>query len=300
MEHTVSVIVPTYNNAATINAAMESIYLQNFRHLELIIVDDGSGDETEAVVRRRWSGQRYLYFRQDNRGPAAARNLGIKLSTGSHIAFLDADDVWLPGHLERSLPFLDSGPFDWMATGYYNGNPGKPLIYRSFPADSPMYDRATGAVTLLADGLFDFSSVHIWTGTLLFRRSCLLQLGGFDESFRAGEDWDLYLRAEEAGFTCGFLDEPTAVYNFNPASITKSSRCDCYREHLRVAGKHRKILQGSCANFRKSYADFIWNIGRKYYSRREYLKTIFCSLRSLALDMDLTKLQSLVSTRLNG
>src|SRR5436190_1570422 len=101
----VSVIVPAFNAGRTISAALASVFAQTYRDFEVIVVDDGSTDDTAARIAE-W-GDRVLYVRQPNGGPARARNTGIGRSRGRLVAFLDADDVWLPEKLERQVAYFD-------------------------------------------------------------------------------------------------------------------------------------------------------------------------------------------------
>ena len=97
----VSVIIPAYNSADFIDEALKSVFDQTYKDLEIIVVDDGSTDDTRAVLEKY--GDRVNYHYQDNNGPASARNRGIKLARGKYIAFLDADDLWLPTKLEKQV-----------------------------------------------------------------------------------------------------------------------------------------------------------------------------------------------------
>lgn len=297
---TVSVIIPSYNNANYIVAALDSVYNQAVDFdLQIIVVDDGSTDNTSEVLLEYTStGNRQLnYIVQKNAGPAAARNKGIEAATGKYIAFLDADDEWLPGHLQKTVSFLEQGDFDWVATGYYKRLPDGSQQYRTFIDDSYMYERKSGRVQLLSRGLFFFSSAPIWTGTLLFKSSCLKNLGGFDPSFRIGEDSDLYLRAEEVGFACGFLDEATAIYNYNPDSITKSKQYNGLLEHLRLAQKHAQILGMKNPIIKESYADYLWDTARCFASNGDYRRAIRYCIQSLFSSFSAKRLLSLLKIR---
>src|SRR3990172_2985097 len=100
----VSVVIPTYNSAQFIGEAVRSVLEQTYSHHEVIVVDDGSTDNSEDVLRL--FGERIQYIHQENRGPSAARNGGIRLAKGDYICFLDADDLWLPGELEVQVSFM--------------------------------------------------------------------------------------------------------------------------------------------------------------------------------------------------
>ena len=104
----VSVIIPALNAGRTIAAALGSVFEQTYRHMEVIVVDDGSSDDTAQKVAA-W-GDRVTYFKQPNAGPGSARNAGIARSTGDFIAFLDADDFWLPTKIERQVAYFVQFP----------------------------------------------------------------------------------------------------------------------------------------------------------------------------------------------
>src|SRR5215510_15182639 len=110
----VSVIVPTYNRADTIKRAIRSVRAQTFTDWELIVVDDGSTDNTVALIEG--CDPRLKLIRQENQGTAVARNAGLRASEGSYIAFLDSDDEWLPHHLELCVGFLEAFPGEQFVT----------------------------------------------------------------------------------------------------------------------------------------------------------------------------------------
>ena len=121
----VSVIIPSYNCEAYVLDAIDSVMKQTHRPLEIIVIDDGSMDNTQKVIHESFfpSGDtinkqnlNIQYFYQSNQGPAAARNRGIKEARGKYIAFLDADDLWVKNKLERSICFLKESNFDWICT----------------------------------------------------------------------------------------------------------------------------------------------------------------------------------------
>ncbi len=179
----VSVIIPTYNRADFILASVNSVLQQTFRDFELIVVDDGSSDNTAAVLQPLLGQLRYVK-RQERRGPSAARNVGIKLATADWLSFLDSDDLWLPQKLAQQMEFLRANPEAkicyteeiWYRQGR-RVNPGK--VHRKY--SGWIYQR------LLPLCIISPSSVVI-------HRSVFVQIGGFDETMPAGEDYDLWLR----------------------------------------------------------------------------------------------------------
>jgi GT2 family glycosyltransferase len=178
----VSVILPTYNRAWSLKAAIDSVLNQDVEHTELIVVDDGSTDDTGQLVATY--GQRLRYLRQDNRGVSAARNTGIRAARGSLIALLDSDDEWLPGKLSAQLNYFEAHPEAlicqteeiWIRNGV-RVNPGK----RHRKQAGMIFEKS------LALCLVSPSAV-------MMRRSLLDEVGLFDEDLPACEDYDLWLR----------------------------------------------------------------------------------------------------------
>ncbi|MEE4112496.1 MAG: glycosyltransferase, partial [Desulfobacteraceae bacterium] len=178
----VSAVLPTYNRAWILQQSVESVLGQDYANLELIVVDDGSTDGTNRLLSR--FGDRITVIRQANRGVSAARNAGIRSSTGELIALLDSDDTWLPGKVAAQVAFFSDHPDSlacqteeiWMRNGV-RVNPGK----RHRKEAGMIFERS------LALCLVSPSAVMV-------RKSLLDQVGLFDESLPACEDYDLWLR----------------------------------------------------------------------------------------------------------
>lgn len=183
-EPLVSVVLPTYNRASVLSRAMASVLSQSYRELELIVVDDGSTDQTRAVVERTADPRvRYLY--RPNGGPGAARNTGVAAARGQFVAFQDSDDEWLPEKLARQMDRMRASPADigMVLCGHREIRPEKT---RELVADAHMAggDQETSLLT----GLWYVPP------TWLVRRTALVQAGPFDESLPSCEDWDLAFR----------------------------------------------------------------------------------------------------------
>lgn len=191
----VSVVIPAYNTGRFIAEAIESVLAQTFTDFEAIIVDDGSTDDTRDVVAR-FTDPRLRYVYQDHAGVSAARNAGIRRAQGRYIAFLDADDWWLPEKLALQVRLLESHP----ETG---------LVYcgacrvRNGRVLSRFRARYKGDVfgSLLVRG-----NEKVMAGSAsaaIIRRECFEQVGGFDEECFALEDWEMWLRiAAQYAFDC--------------------------------------------------------------------------------------------------
>ncbi len=181
----VSVIIPAYNCARYLPSTIESVLKQTYRDLEIVVVDDGSTDGTEAVLQSFGSSVRYL--KGCHKGPAAARNHGIQASGGDYVAFLDADDWWLPEKLQQQLAEFEKDEAVGMVFSDVQVHFDDGTEIASFLSSRPL---ASGGY------VFDqyIKSKFILTSTVIVRRSCLERVGLFDESMLSLEDCDLLLR----------------------------------------------------------------------------------------------------------
>lgn len=209
---TVSIIIPAYNQAHYLGHAIESALAQTHRDLEVIVVDDGSTDDTAAVAQSFADAHvRYVY--QANRGLSAARNTGLRHAGGEFVSFLDSDDQFLPHKLELLLAELERHPESGLAAGQaipvdQDGQPIGQVFDKGLPAE--------GAQWLLGNPL------HV--GSVLLRRAWQERVGYFDESLRSYEDWDLWLRLARAGCPMRYVAQPVSLYRFHPAQMTRDGR----------------------------------------------------------------------------
>ncbi len=181
---TVSVVIPAYGHAHFLKHTIESVLQQSWSDYEIVVVDDGSPDETPAVVAQ--FGPVVKYIRQPNQGMAATRNTGIRHAAGELISFLDDDDLWMPNYLSTVMDHFQVDPdLSALHTGFQltSDQPGRDYPKGGTRTVLPdeLYD------TLLEAGFFPPSSVSV-------RRSCLDSVGFFDESLQGYADWDLWLR----------------------------------------------------------------------------------------------------------
>lgn len=212
----VSVILPTHNRAKSLRRAIDSVLVQTYRELELIVIDDGSTDDTQALLAS-YDDPRLKLLNPGRLGSAAkARNYGLKHARGEFVAFQDSDDVWLIEKLERQLAFAAQNPqTDMTACGYIVvPGDGRPPRYH-------------GRELLAADhdyrSLFDGAGSQLSTPAWLVRRERLQQLDGFDETLGMWEDWELSLRIEKTGGRCEMLDEPLLLAFDTPGSVKKNA-----------------------------------------------------------------------------
>jgi glycosyltransferase involved in cell wall biosynthesis len=197
----VSIIIRTYNRGYTISKALCSVLDQSFSDYELIVVDDGSTDDTAEVVAKV-AGDRARYIRHmQNRGVGAAFNTGIAAARGEMIAALDSDDEWKPNKLEREVAFLDSHPavdvvFSDVEMVTSNGKiPSLFGLMRRYSEIAPPV-RGNGGFVLDQRRMYLWllQEVPVKPSASVLRRQVFEKVGKFDESSRSGEDWDFYLR----------------------------------------------------------------------------------------------------------
>ncbi len=193
----VSVVVPARDAAAYLGEAVLSALAQEPRPEQLIVVDDGSRDATAEIATRLGA----VCLRQENRGPSAARNHGIRHARTPYVAFLDADDVWPSGSLAALLAAFEAQPALQAVWG-------ESQMFRAREAQG----HAPGA--LVRGFMFQ-------VGAALFRRSAFDTIGGFDESLRLSEDVDWFLRAREAALPMRLLPEVTCLYRQHDTNVTR-------------------------------------------------------------------------------
>lgn len=216
---TVSVIIPTYNRAHLIGRAIQSVLNQTYQDFELIIVDDGSTDNTEDIIKEfQKKDERIKRIRHDkNKGGSAARNTGIKAAKGDYIAFLDSDDEWLPQKINKQIVIFKerSSKIGAVYTGFlYLDKYGNRIKNAYIP-------RKKGYIyeDLLLKNCVGTCS------TLLIRKECFKQVGLFDEKLPASQDWDMWIRISRY-YEYDFLENSFVKYrvHFNQISTNLNSK----------------------------------------------------------------------------
>lgn len=227
----VSVVMPAYNVAWCIGRAVDSVRAQDYRAYELIVVNDGSTDGTRAVLDVYGGG--ITVIDQENRGMSAARNVGIRRARGAYIAFLDADDRWLPGKLTRQVELMERRAeigFCSTAARVEDGEGNLLNHWRCSHGGDEML------VTLFAEN----AAIAGGCSAVMVRKHLLERVGLFDESLRGFEDPDLWMRlAAVSGYQC--INETLAVILRREKSVSRN--LDAMRESsLRSMQKNRELL----------------------------------------------------------
>lgn len=197
----VTAVIPVHNGARYIRTTIESVLAQTYPHLRCVVVDDGSTDDTAKVVSRY--GNRVHLHRQSCRGVSAARNEGVRQSSSPYLAFLDADDVWLPDKVEVQLAAMTSGTHYALAFSTYIVADGD-LVPKRVVAATPARERIRGAMLLQQPGIgFSFTG--------MVTRAAFDAVGGFDEALSTSADVDFASRVS-ARFPAIGVNTPLAVY----------------------------------------------------------------------------------------
>jgi glycosyltransferase involved in cell wall biosynthesis len=213
VDEQVSVIIASFNMGRYLPQAVESVLGQSRPGVHVWIVDDGSTDDTPTIVERWRDEPRVHVHRQPNGGQACAKNQGVALSRGPFVAFLDADDTWLPGKLARQMPLFSGRPELGLVYSDYERMDGEG---RPLPKGALGMHRGWVSGALLVENFIPFPSVVV-------RRACLERHGAFDESLGMGIDYDLWLRLS-AHYQFDFIPEATVRYRIWSGQMSKNYR----------------------------------------------------------------------------
>ena len=204
-EPLISVVIPAFNAAQTLAASLKSVQAQTFKDLEVIVVDDGSTDETAAIARAFCAeDSRFSVVSQPNGGVSVGRNTGIHRARGPWIAFHDADDLWLPEKLARQVEQIRSSPqanFFFTNILFWDGERD---LYPTYRADKPLPEGDTMKRLIFAD-IYSINSVVVSRETLFAHEL-------FDPELKSSQDWDMWLRIGEHGLQARGVREPMVRY----------------------------------------------------------------------------------------
>ena len=260
----VSVVIPTYNRAETVARAIRSALSQTLQGLEVIVVDDGSTDDTVDVVARFGAAVRYV--KQANRGVAAARNRGVEMAWSDYVAFLDSDDEWLPEKLERQMALLEQDP----SLGF---------VY----SEAHVVDGAARRVGIKPETRHAETLEELLRGnfvptlTVVARRERVLAAGGFDTTLSGPEDYDLWMRLA-ARHPFRDIAEPLALYHQSDGGLS-ADPTRIYGEYVKIFTKllshpdfvaHRALIRERLAASRYLRAKGFYGQRRYAEARREF------------------------------
>jgi glycosyltransferase involved in cell wall biosynthesis len=270
----VSVVIPAYNAAWCIRRAVDSVLAQDYRDFELIVVDDGSQDDTAAILAGY--GDTVRVISKPNGGLSSARNAGISAAKGEFVAFLDADDWWLPQKLARQITLMGSRPdllFCSTASAVQT------------PAGERLADWRCGVATASTlESIFLANAYVAGSGSaVLAKRAAFSQAGGFDESLLSLEDIDMWMRlAALGGFSC--IDETLVCIEKSAASM--SGNLDVMRSAaIQVMHKNRGLLPVNLRGsfWRKAYASMLTDYAKWAFRKGNTARALADLLQALTI-----------------
>jgi len=247
----VSIIIPTHNRAELLPRAIATVLNQTFQDFEIIVVDDASEDNTQDIMKN-FADQRIRYIRHEiNKGVATARNTGILNSQGRYIAFLDDDDEWLPGKLEKQFELLEKSPIVGVA---YTG---------SFAIEASSRKILNQLSPREKGNIFDKICIQksiAPTSTFFLRKECFEKVGLFDASLDFGEDFDMWLRISKE-FRFEYIEEPLVRFSVPDSRHSLSGNYD-----LMIRGNEAQLRKYASlfASDRKSYSHCYLGLGVLY------------------------------------
>jgi teichuronic acid biosynthesis glycosyltransferase TuaG len=265
----VSVVMPAYNAAPFIGETLESVFAQTFNDYEVIVVNDGSPD-TEVLERALASYQdRIHYIKQGNLGAGAARNAALRAASGEFIAFLDADDLWLPNYLDEQFRFIQRNNCDLVySDALLFGD--SPIAGRTYMQTSP----SNGPVTFKSLVRYECNPI---TSGVLARRQSILEVGLFDEHIVNGQDFDLWLRLVRNGANVSYQRKVLLRYRYHAESLSST---DPVNKIVRQLCFFDKMIQtydltpGERAEvdlmFEKLNAEMQFEIGKDHFARGNF------------------------------
>lgn len=228
---TVSVVIPTYNRAHVVGRAIRSVLNQTYQDFEIIVVDDGSTDNTEEVVKS-FNDPRIRYIRhEENRGGSAARNTGIRAARGAYIAFLDSDDEWLPEKLAKQVQKMtcsgDQVGFVYTGVKVIDAETGRCLVEKVPFLEGNVYSQ-------LLEGAFIGTC-----SSVMVRKTAIEEVSGFDEQLVSRQDWDCWIRI---------------AYSYNVSCIPECLVVR-YTGLLQISSKLQRIAEGTVQLLEKHRAN---------------------------------------------
>jgi glycosyltransferase involved in cell wall biosynthesis len=273
----VSVIIPTYNRRQYIGECLDSVLAQTYTDFEVIVVDDGSTDDTESVMER-YAGK-VIYKKIEHSGPSIPRNIALNMAGGDLIAFHDDDDLWQTDHLELHVKFLDDNPqidmvFSDLELFDENGN-----IYDSWMSEKPIFHsipkKSVGDnFWLLKSNIFDYliQERFMTMPTLVVRRKCLDTAGHFDERLVAQVDYDLFLRLVK-DHSVGYIDKALARCRVHGSNLSGNPQRRITSKTVmweKIAGLYDDLPSSSRRLITDQLAHWYFELGYFFFSQNDF------------------------------
>lgn len=302
-----SVVIACFNGAKTLNRAIESILKQTYDHYEIIVVDDGSTDDTASVVAQY--GDKVRYFFQENAGVSAARNRGAVESKGNWLAFLDADDWYYPERLQWHVEMIIRNPdVDFLIGDYHFGSADGKVIKRAIEGSAfgkKLLDTVDESSVVVLDQTGIGSLIPAYfghTSTFSVPRKTFLDLGGYAESYSIGEDLHLLIRLCAISQKAGVVCKPMAFYAVHDDGLMRSIGIEAQFKSVATLLSLKDEMRKAPAPVKEGYLKallnhrFDWAVallknGKHLEALRAFLPSLmeFPSLKSLKMFLSIVK-----------
>jgi len=278
-DHFVSVIIPNYNYAQYVGDAIESVMAQTYNDFELIIVDNGSTDNSRLVLEgyeKKYAPQLKVVF-QENRGQAGSRNRGIKESKGDLIAFLDADDVWMPNKLEEQVELFGNQDIGLVYSGFWLSDEKLNRIKvqkAKYRGDLLPLFATAGSEAIVRGG----------ESNAIIRRECIEVVGDFDEELDGSTGWDLYRRVASC-YKIDYVDLPLMIYRNHGNNLTIRDKKMYKQIRLHVKKMFEDPLSSSIWHLKKKgLAQMHFGTAATCFFSKQYIPLLYHLIYALCLD----------------
>lgn len=271
----VSVIIPVYNGSRYIASAIESVFSQSYQNIEIIVVNDGSRDDTYEKIKPYLDRLKYIY--QKNCGASAARNKGIMNSAGEYVAFLDHDDIWLPEKIKTQIKYMSEHP----EIGMVHSGCG------FIDSDGKHLDGINWAIGIEGKCFKElFIKNRIMMPTAFIRKTCFNKIGLFAEDIRYCDDRELWMRLSRE-FPIGYINKLLAYYRIHDSNMTRNKiehlnyRLKMYKKMLRMYPDTWTTVGKS--DVIKCLFNNTYSLADLCYKSDNYLKAVLYYLKALLL-----------------
>lgn len=276
----VSVVIPVFNNEDTINETLDSVVNQDYINLEIIVVNDGSTDNTEELLN---SYKQIRIINQENSGSAVARSKGIHAASGKYIAFIDADDLWVPWKISTQVECLENNPDAGMAfNSWLEIHNENDMLPRYQPCQEELLEVDNGLSGWLYAKLLMDCVIH--TSSVIILKSICEKVGDFNLKLRRGQDYDYWIRVSQVTKIIK-LKSVLSAYRIHESSITYTLPKENYEAIILINAFNKYGLTDQAGNkiskkllwqrLTNSWKDYCW----VYYNANVYNKSFYASLK---------------------
>jgi glycosyltransferase involved in cell wall biosynthesis len=273
----VSVILPCYNGARWLKASIESVLAQTYHNIELLVIDDGSTDESKKIINFYSFDERLRYIYQKNRGFSAAINTGVRESIGSLLGFIGQDDLWQPDKVEIQVKFFQKFSEIGLVYSNYSCIDSNDFVFRQIKAKFPDFASKEKLIQFL------FLNNFMGFETILVKRECFLEVGLFDEAMVAFSDHDMWLRIVEY-FNVGYINKSLVKKRVHGSQLSQAGLIFGLRDEFHFVEKAikrqpllKKLKKKKLMSLHYSLGILLLNNGDKRGAKQELIESFKCN-----------------------